>query len=219
MKTLQYFLATLTTASLACAASAQTASATVQAPPATASVSVPSAPADLSYGASQVLKLQQAGLGTDVLVNYVNSANVSFSLRADDIVYLHNAGVPQEVITAMQQKQTAVAQNATPAPAQQPVQSQSQSTMVNPPSPESQTTVVAQPPVVYSSPTYVYPSYPYYSYYGGYPYYGPSISLGFGWGYGGYGHGWYGHGWYGHGGYGHGGWGGYHGGGGWHGHH
>lgn len=209
MKSLKYLIVTLSAASLACAASAQTASATVQTPAASVSASAP-APQDLSYGASQVLKLQQAGLSTDVLINYVNSANASFSLRADDIVYLHNAGVPQEVITAMQQKQAPVAQNTAPAPAQQPVQSQPETTMVNPPSPQpSTTTVVTQPPVVYTSPTYVYPSYPsypYYGYYGSPYYYGPSIRLGFGWGWGG--HGWHG----GYGGY-HGGW---HGGGGWH---
>lgn len=211
MKTLKCLIATLSAASLACAASAQTAAATVHTPAVTASAQAP-APKDLSYGAAQVLKLQQSGLGTDVLVNYVNSANISFALHADDIIYLHNAGVPQEVISAMQQKennQATAAQNTAPAPAQQPVESQPQTTMVNPPTAAPQTTtVVTQPPVVYTSPTYVYPSYPsypYYGYYGSPYYYGPSISLGFGWG-----HGWYGHGW---GGGWHGGW---HGGGGWH---
>src|SRR5262245_13158074 len=119
MKIVKYLAATLITASLACAASAQTATASVKTPVTSASASAPSTTANLSFGASQVLKLQQAGLGTDVLMNYVNGSADSFALRADDIICLHNAGVPQEVITAMinKDRRTAVAQNVAPTPA------------------------------------------------------------------------------------------------------
>ncbi|MGZ4972178.1 MAG: hypothetical protein ACXWIU_02140 [Limisphaerales bacterium] len=197
MKTFKYIIPIAIVASLACAAPAQTASATVQTPAAT--VSTPAAPSDLAIGVTQVLKLQQAGIGKEVLLNYVHNSDLSFNLRADDIVYLHNVGVPEEVISAMMSKpRSTIVVTETPAPVQQ---QQPQTTMVNPPNP---TPVVTQPPVVYSSPTYVY-DYPYYPYYGGSYYYGPPISLNFGFGWGSH----WGGGWHG----GHGGWGG----GGWHG--
>ena len=150
-----------------------------------------------------MLKLQQAGISKDVLLNYVINADLSFHLRADDIVYLHNVGVPEDVISAMMTKaRNTVVVAETPAPVQQqPVAQQPQTTMVNPPKP---TTVVTQPQVVYSSPSYAY-GYPYYPYYGGSYYYGPPVSLNIGFGRGSH----WGGGWHG----GHAGWGG----GGWHG--
>jgi hypothetical protein len=208
MKSIKFLIPVLIASSIACTVSAQTATATVQTPDSSAAASIPNAPADLAFGPTQVVKLQQGGLGKDILVTYVSNANLSFRLRADDIVYLHKVGVPDEVINAMMDKernQAVLAQNSAPAPAlvQQPVAQQPQATMVNPP--VAQTTVVTQPPVVYTSPSYSYD----YPYYGGSYYYGPPVSLSFGFGWG--------RGWGGWGGGWHGGWGGgWHGGGGHH---
>jgi hypothetical protein len=202
MKSFKYIFPLLF-AGLLTSSQGQTA-ATVTTPVASASVSAPTAPSNLAYGVTQVLKLQQGGLGKDVLVNYVNSANMAFALRADDIIYLHQVGVPEEVITAMMDKERS---HATIAQTQAPIETQQvqYSSQVNPPAPQvsAPTTVVTQPPVVYTTPSYVY-NYPSYPYYGGYGYgWGVPLSLSFGFGWGGHYHSGWG--------------GGYHGGGGWHG--
>jgi hypothetical protein len=187
-------------AMVASRASAQTA--TVQTPVASASASavVAAAPNNLSYGVSQVAKLQQAGLSKDVIVNYVRSGNFTFHLRADDIIYLHQLGVPQEAISAMMEKDSnaaAVAQS-TPVSQEAPMaQTAPQPTVTQATPEQTAPPVVEQPPVVYSAPSTVYVDpYPY-AYYPRY-YYGPPVSLSFGFGWG---HGWGG---------------GWHGGGGWH---
>lgn len=206
MKTFKYIIPLLLTGWVT-DSQAQTSSA-VATPVASASVSSPAvAPSNLAFGVTQVLKLQQGGLGKDVLMNYVNSANLSFALRADDIIYLHQVGVPEEVITTMMERERnhmAVAQSS--APVEEP-QSQSVA-QVNPSAAQvapATTTFVSQPSVVYTTPTYVsYPSYPAYSYpyYGGYGYgWGVPLSLNFGFGWGGHYHGgWGGGGWHGGGG-------------------
>ena len=136
-------------------------------------------PSDLSYGASEIVKLYQSGVGTDLILGYVKNYRVKFQLSGSEIIYLHNLGVSSEVVLAMlqhdgqiqQENSTVMAQNQT---FQAPAQAPQQATVV----------VAATPPQVvyaapYAAPIYSYPAYPYYpNYYSGY--YGPSISLGFG---------------------------------------
>ncbi|NYH13010.1 hypothetical protein [Paraburkholderia bryophila] len=102
-------------------------------------------------------------------------------------------GVAQNDPAAIQQQQQLQAQQA---------QSQARSAQQLPPA--TYATAVVPPPPVYVAPAYpayypppVYPAYP--AYYGGYPgWYGPSVSIGFG--FGGY---WGGRGGWGGGGHGH----------------
>ena len=105
-------------------------------------------------------------------------------------------GVAQNDPAALQQQQQLQAQQA------QQAQSQPRAAQQVPPA--TYATAVVPPPPVYVAPAYpayyappVYPAYP--AYYGGYPgWYGPSVSIGFG--FGGY---WGGHGGWGGGGHGH----------------
>lgn len=188
----------------------------------------------MSYGAQQVLKLEQAKVGDPTIIAYINNSQTSYGLNAEQIIYLRQQGVSEAVITAMLTQsspaaapaaQAPPAATASPPPATAPATPAADPTIV--------TTVTAPPAVTYvqSSPTvYYYPDYDYPSYgcYG----WPVSVSLGWYW----YGGGWHwGGGW--HGGYWHGGWnsgwhgggwnnswhsggwnshGGWHGGGGWH---
>jgi hypothetical protein len=196
-------------------ASAQPTNAPSAPPPGNGPVATTMTPG-LPFGASEVVKMYQGGIGKDVIINYVDNAVLPFHLSADNIIYLQTLGVPQEITKAiilrdgqLQQQAMLYAQqmaangaNQTAAAAQAPPQ---QEGVLNPSTPPP--TVAAYPP-----PTYDYGS----SYYdAGYPYYyGPSVVIGGGWWPGYYG------GWGFRGGYGgfRGGFGGFRGGGGFVGH-
>jgi hypothetical protein len=186
-------------------------------PPAGIAIQAPPLP----HGVGEVVKMYQAGIDKNVIVNYINSTAMPYRLNADGIIYLQTLGVPQDITKAMlvrdgqlQQQQPG---NQQYYPQQQPM----------PPGamPPPYGAMAAQPPVQVVTPTTPAPpvadygdytdygyGYPYYGYpyYYGWPYYG------YGYGYGwpvvvGRGWGW-GRGW-GHGGF-RGGVGGFHGGGG-----
>lgn len=72
------------------------------------------------------VKLVDAGLGENVLMAYVTNSSTAFSLSSDDIVYLNDLGTPENVVTAMLQKdqQFNGSAAAAPAPAPEPVQPQ-----------------------------------------------------------------------------------------------
>jgi hypothetical protein len=151
--------------------------------------------------ATEVLKLTQAKVEDDTIRAYIANSKASYSLTADQIIYLKQQGVSTASLNAMlNQPKSEPAAPATAAyntaPAAQPT-----------------TTVVQTVPATtyYYSDPYYYPAY-YPAYYGwGYP----AVSLSWGWR-GGWGDG---GGWHGGGGGWHGGGGGWHGGGGggWHG--
>jgi len=201
---------------------------------------VTSAPAQptvkLPYGVEDILKLSRAQVGEDVIMNYVHGSGTIYNLTPREIVYLRDQGVSEKVINAMLEQRKRVEMAAQPqAPQTGTMPSPQQSDM-------SATAPVAQdgpgvagyadpnrtyaeapltPPASSSSSVYVIPysgAYPYYSYYPYYGYYGPTIALGFGYGYGWHGgHYYYGHGGHAYGGHAYGGGG--HGGGGHGGHH
>jgi len=169
--------------------------------------------------AGEIVKMRDAGVDGSVIRSYVQTLQVPYKATAEDILYLHDHKVPDDVVvewikkggelvasSAQAQAQPQIVQHgaqspdmvAATIPAPLPVQ-------VQQPAPQQQ--VVYQnpaPTVVYSSPSYVY-SDPYW--------YTSPVSIGFswGWGYPYYWGGYYGGHYYGHGGYYHGG--GYHGGG------
>jgi len=78
----------------------------VVAKPETNSVQQLAAPDDLKLtpALADVIKLVQAGVGEEVLMTYItNSADV-FNMGPDEILYLHDLGVPPTVITTLIQK-------------------------------------------------------------------------------------------------------------------
>ncbi len=166
----------------------------------------------LPFGASEVVKMYQGGIGKDIIINYIDSAVLPFHLSADNIIYLQTLGVPQEITKAvlvrdgqLQQQAAMYAQQMAANPANQmappPQQGQQQEPVLTPSTP---------PPVVsYPQQDYYDSGYPNYD--AGYPYYYGGWWPGYypGWGWGGFRGGFRG----GFGGF-HGGVGGFHGGGG-----
>ena len=59
-------------------------------------------PSNLSPDLQEVVKLSQAHMGDDVIVNYVRNSGKSYKLSADDLIYLNSQGVSQGVISALQ---------------------------------------------------------------------------------------------------------------------
>jgi len=215
--------------SLACVISYPPVEAQEQAaqPAVTADVRV-AAPPKLPYGVDDVLKLSQAKISDDIIINYIHNSGTVYNLQPNDIVYLRNQGVSDQVLNVMVNQRTQVAmggqaeaaQNAAaaaqnqaqpaPAPTYAPMPTYDQSAVSEPAAPAPSMVYVIPNSAAYTgySPYYSYP-YPYY--YGGY--YGPVVSFGFGYCGPSYYHGGY-HGYY----HGYGGWhgGGWHGGSTWH---
>ena len=164
-------------------------STTATAQPAAASRPAP----QLSYGVPQVLQLEQAKISDGVIVNYIQNSGTIYSLKADEIVYLKQQGVSDNVLNAMLNQRSRLTGSTEPATTTaSPTAASVQTYAPAAPAPaviyEQQT---APPSTVYVIPdtqtylydTYYYSGYPYYSYpyYGGY--YGwPAVSLSFGWG-------------------------------------
>jgi hypothetical protein len=168
----------------------------------------------LSYGVPQIVQLVQAKVSDGIIVSYIQNSGTIYSLKASEIVYLKQQGVPDSVLSAMLNQRSRLTGSTEPAtaPASAPAVNDQTSTAAAPAvsyvqSVPSSTVYVIPDTQTYQYDAWYYGGYPYgyYPYYGGY--YGwPAVSLSFGWG----GH--YGGGWHGGGGY-HGG-GGFHGGGG-----
>jgi hypothetical protein len=151
----------------------------------------------LAYGVPQILQLTQAKVSDDTIIAYIKNSGNSYSLTADQIIYLKQQGVSDGVITTMlNQPKPGVAAYTPATPAPQPVGSTDSA------QPVPTTTVAPMVTYVQSAPATYYYSQPYY-----YPSYAwfPPVSLSFAWGggwnggryyYGGYRGGYYG-GWHG----------------------
>ena len=61
----------------------------------------PALPADLPPGLSQIIKLAQAQVDESVILAYVKNSGQVFSLTADEILYLSDLGLSQDVIGAL----------------------------------------------------------------------------------------------------------------------
>jgi hypothetical protein len=72
------------------------------------------APANLSPGLQEVVKLTQAKMADDVVIAYIKNSGGTYSLSANDILYLNNQGVSQPVISALLQAKPAA--TAAPVP-------------------------------------------------------------------------------------------------------
>jgi hypothetical protein len=170
--------------------------------PAVASRSAP----QLSYGVPQVLQLEQAKISDGIIVNYIQNSGTIYGLKADEIVYLKQQGVYDNVLNAMLNQRSRLTGSTEPATTTASPTTASTQTYA-PATPAPAVTYVQQPAP--SSTVYIIPDTQTYQYdawyYGGYPYYGypyyggyygwPAVSLSFGWGGhygGGYRGGWHG---------------------------
>lgn len=144
------------------------------------------ASASVSPSVIEVVKMSDAGADAAVLQAYVDNSPVAYSLRAEEIIYLHDHGISSSVVTTMIQhgakvrEQMAVAQASaaqapasplppaiTPSPSAYPVE------QAVPAYTSSPTVVYPSAPVYYPSYAYSYPSY----YYAPFPRVGFSFSL------------------------------------------
>jgi hypothetical protein len=55
----------------------------------------------LAPGVEELLKMVKAGVSADVMVNYVENANIPYRLEPSDLIMLKEQGVPDAVTTAM----------------------------------------------------------------------------------------------------------------------
>ena len=139
-----------------------------------------------SASAMDIVKLKKAGLDASVIKAFIDTYRVPYVATMEDILYLHENQVPQDLITAWMRKggelversqQAAMAarnaiiqqQNLQQAPVTQ--QQQPQVVYGTAPAP-------SEPAVVYAAPSYYASGYyrPYYSGYSYYPYYYPYYS-------------------------------------------
>jgi hypothetical protein len=94
------------------------------------------APANLSPDLQSIVKLSQAHMSDDVILNYIKNSGKSYNLSADDLLYLNSQGVSQPVVNALLQSK-----GETPAPAPVPA-----------PTPPPVLTPTTAPPPVYAPP-------------------------------------------------------------------
>ena len=150
----------------------------------------------LSYGVPQILQLSQAKISDDTIIAYIRNSGNSYGLDANQIIYLRQQGVSDNVINVML-NQPKVA--STPA---QPDNSQTSTAVVQQQPTYVQTVPSSQVYVIPDTQTYYYDAYyaqPYYYPYYAWPYPAVSVSFGFGgrWGGGGWhGGGFHGGGWH-----------------------
>ncbi len=131
--------------------------------------------ASISAPLREIVQMFNAGINPTVIQAYVESSSVAYQPNGDEIIYLHEHGIPSSIIAAMIQRgatlreQTATAESEAAAQAGAPAPANASTSP--PPSPVPNPAEVVSPTYDYSSPpTYVYAS-PGYAY-GAYPSYG-----------------------------------------------
>src|SRR5208282_4879674 len=61
----------------------------------------PNLPADLSPGLAEIIRLAQAHVGDGVILAYIQNSGQVYSPSAEEILYLSDLGLPQNVIAAL----------------------------------------------------------------------------------------------------------------------
>jgi len=145
------------------------------APPAKSIVTQKADPAvRLSFGVDEVVKMYQGGVEADVILNYVENSKVPYHLSAEEIVRLHDLGVPSPIVTALIRHGAKVQQEATAAYAQSQQKATEEAKAASAyANTYSAPVYTAPPPAVtynYTYPEYVYAGYPAYVYSGFYSY-------------------------------------------------
>ena len=121
----------------------------------------------LSFGLDDVVKMVQSGVTTDVILTYVENSTVAYYTTAEDIVQLHELGVPSQITAAMirhggklRAEQAKAAKAVAVAPAATYTSASSQA--VQPASVTYNYSYPAYP--YYPAYSYAYPAYSYYTY-------------------------------------------------------
>lgn len=61
----------------------------------------PVIPSDLSPGLADIVKLVQAHISDDVIINFINDSNVDYQPTANELIYLNDLGVSEAVVKAI----------------------------------------------------------------------------------------------------------------------
>jgi hypothetical protein len=112
-------------------------------------------PRSLSYGVNEVIKMYEGGVAAEILLTYIDTANLSYQLSSKEILYLNQIGVPSEIVNAMIRRdhQTELAQ----------ANNQQQQADTMPPLPEPATlsgAYLQSPGIVFPRPGLQYASVP-----------------------------------------------------------
>lgn len=112
----------------------------------------PTLPSDLSPGLADVIKLVEAKVGDEVVLNYIKSSGVTYHPTAAEIVYLTDLGVSDAVISAILQPAQPGVAAAAPAPEPVAAPVEAPAPVVEAPAPEPAPEPVAEP-VPVATPT------------------------------------------------------------------
>ena len=124
----------------------------------------------LAPGTAEILKLAQAKVGEDTIVAYIKGSGNSYYLNATQIIYLHQQGISDNVLTAMLNQPKAGQPMATPMPMNNAAQPSAAYPDYGYGQPSAAYGESAPATYYYSSP-YYYPAYYYPGYsYGSWPY-------------------------------------------------
>ena len=94
---------------------------------------------------AQVIRLTQAGVDESVIMTYVTNSGSTFNLNSDKIIYLKDIGLPNEVVTAMMQRDQQLQQQMTATTYQPPAQSAPPPETTDQPEPAPEPQPVEQP--------------------------------------------------------------------------
>jgi hypothetical protein len=64
---------------------------------------------DRAMTIGDVVKMSQRGISSNIIIRQIELTNAVFNLTADDIIYLHDQGVSDDIISAMQERRTSAA--------------------------------------------------------------------------------------------------------------
>jgi len=118
--------------------------------------------ANISSSVHELVKMSEAGTDPAVIQSYVDASNIAYVPRPDEIIYMHEHGIPSAVITSMIQHGAKLREQiaqAAPQIAQVPAAPQAQAPsptyVIQQPAP----TYVTTPSYAYSSPNVIYVPY------------------------------------------------------------
>ncbi len=103
-------------------------------------------PASVSPDLQEIVKFTQAHMSDDVVISYIKNANKTYSLSADDMLYLNSQGVSQAVLAAMLSAKSAAGSVPPPAPVAAPAPEPASPPPVAPPTPGLAPAPMAPPP-------------------------------------------------------------------------